>query len=89
MIITVTASAEYATAATKTILESIDIIDVIRIDQHTAELEVTAYTNISTNRIKYSKKDFSWEKILETLVDKNWRYIDGDKDIFFFNPKTH
>ena len=89
MIITVTASAEYATAATKTILESMDIIDVIRINQHTAELEVTAQTNISTNRIKYSKKDFSWEKILETLVDKNWRYIDGDKDIFFFNPKTH
>lgn len=86
---TITATTEYATAATKTILNNIDVIDVIRIDQHTNMLEITAYTKVSTNKIKYSERDFSWEKILEALINKNWKYIDGDKDIFFFNPKTH
>lgn len=86
--IKVTASAEYATAATKTILNNIDIIDVIRFNQQN-ELEITAYTNVSENKIKYAEKDFGWAKILETLVDKNWKYIDGINDIYFFNPKTH
>lgn len=87
IMITVTATTEYATAATKVLLDNIDIIDVIRFHQHTNKLEITAYTNTSTNNIKYAKENFSWDEIFHSLIDKNWRYIDGDKDIFFFNPK--
>ena len=35
IMITVTATTEYATAATKILLDNIDIIDVIRFHQHT------------------------------------------------------